>query len=660
MTDIDAGPYAQSVAIYREQGWPAVLPVEGKARQLPMGYTGHHCLDPSSADMLDWQLERGQDNVVLRMPPDVIGIDVDNYGNKQGAETLLKAMEAWGVLPKTYRSTARGKDDPRSGIYFFRWPHGFPHNMRITGKVSIDGQSDIETIHFDYRFAVVWPSVHPETGEVYQWYDLDGLPCSPPSPDDLPVLPVRWAEELVIGELADAREAVLVAPQHAATTNWTTDVRDVYNRLVKAPDAGSRHDELRIQLTVLCRLEAEGHTGATSALEAGRVDWVANMGEERSSHRQAPADVEYDSLLKWAREMVATTDRPGDVDVFRDQVAGLVDNSATEPEEDAASPFLSELDIYDLPPPKPLIHAWLYRETLAVLYGPPKKGKTFVAIDIAMAVATGSGWAGGDVEAGNVLYCLGEGLSGLGRRMKAWRTHHHIDEKANLWITGSVPQLSSPEDVAQLLNDLGDIRPDLIVIDTLARAAIGVEENSSKEMGMVIAGAELIKEHTGACVLLVHHTGKDTERGLRGSSALAGAIDSGIQVEGDTKAMHLHNTYQKDAEPAEPFQLSAVEAAESIVMIPNKFVASVVLDERDEEERQKLAQRKVEVASKVRDMHGPDTSRGIATRVGLSAALTRQAIALMIDEGALIADGGTESRPKYGPNPAHHLFDGGQ
>jgi hypothetical protein len=231
--------------------------------------------------------------------------------------------------------------------------------------------------------------------------------------------------------------------------------------------------------------------------------------------------------------------------------------------------FLAEADLASIEPPEPLAQGWFNRNSFAVLFGPAKKGKTFVAIDLGMSVATGRGkWMCGPAETGRVVYCLGEGISGLNRRIQAWRTHHGITDPAELTVLPHVPQLHNGVDVTDFIEAVHAHTPDLIVIDTLARATVGVEENSSKDMGEVIAQVDRIKEATGACVLVLHHTGKDASRGTRGSSALTGAIDTGVEVRGDTVAMTLVVTHQKDGDMGEPCQFRAEPVGESIVMVP--------------------------------------------------------------------------------------------
>lgn len=230
--------------------------------------------------------------------------------------------------------------------------------------------------------------------------------------------------------------------------------------------------------------------------------------------------------------------------------------------------LLTERDLNSLVPPEPLIEGWLFRNTLAFLTGPPKKGKTFIALDMAMAVANGVDWVGGtNTSQGKVLYVLGEGTAGLPKRVSAWRCAKGIplgDDESILWLKRAA-QLKDKGELAELIEICEMHRPDLVVIDTFARSAVGVEENSAKEVGEVIAGLDEIKFRTGACVLVVHHSGKDVGRGARGSSALGGAWDTSILVDGDTKVMTLRNDQQKDVEAAEPIGIAFDNIAGSIV-----------------------------------------------------------------------------------------------
>ena len=91
----------------------------------------------------------------------------------------------------------------------------------------------------------------------------------------------------------------------------------------------------------------------------------------------------------------------------------------------------------------------------------------------------------------------------------------------------------------------------LIVIDTVARALLGADENSATDIGKFVRACDAIKEHTGAAVLGIHHSGKDGGKGMRGSSALLGAVDTSVKVKRTADVITLTTEKQKDAEPAD-------------------------------------------------------------------------------------------------------------
>lgn len=174
----------------------------------------------------------------------------------------------------------------------------------------------------------------------------------------------------------------------------------------------------------------------------------------------------------------------------------------------------------------------------AVLYGESNSGKTFLACDLALHVAAGLPWMGREVETGAVLYCALEGSRGLSNRIAAWRTEHNIHGLPFAAISSSLNLLDPMADTPRIISTatvvkamLPDYQLRLIVIDTLARSMIGGSENEAEDMGALIANMDEIRRATGACVLFVHHTGKDPSRGSRGHSSLRAAVDTEIEVQ---------------------------------------------------------------------------------------------------------------------------------
>ena len=185
------------------------------------------------------------------------------------------------------------------------------------------------------------------------------------------------------------------------------------------------------------------------------------------------------------------------------------------------------------PKPQWLVEGILVEGELAVLYGPPKAGKTFFGLDLALSVATGAEFHGGrSIGApGPVLYVIGEGNSALfGERIKAWCDARGLPIPDDRFVAVTDrPDLTDPKHVA----DLAAItRPKLIILDTLSRTMVG-DENSPSDMAAYVRGCDSLRETTGAAVVVVHHEGKGPDavaRGPMGHTKLRGALDTAIRV----------------------------------------------------------------------------------------------------------------------------------
>jgi hypothetical protein len=243
-------------------------------------------------------------------------------------------------------------------------------------------------------------------------------------------------------------------------------------------------------------------------------------------------------------------------DPFR-ELAARVDDHPAGPAGNGRAPavsfddrLLSFADLLELQPPALLVEDLLYLDTVAVIFGPSGGGKTFLALDLAWCVAGALPWQGRAVHGGQVLYVLGEGRGGIGQRAKAWKQAFGADDPAGFRLYPDSVSLLDPDHVRGVAAWAAERRPVLVVLDTLARAMPGGDENTARDMGAAIAGADAIRRASGACVLLVHHTGKD---GLmeRGSSALRAAADTVLPVKASGGVITIGGaeTKQKDADP---------------------------------------------------------------------------------------------------------------
>ena len=196
-----------------------------------------------------------------------------------------------------------------------------------------------------------------------------------------------------------------------------------------------------------------------------------------------------------------------------------------------------------------LIKGVVPRADLVVLFGASGSGKSFVCIDLAAHICQGKAWRGHRVTKGRVVYVAAEGGSGFRKRLRAYSKHHNLSlEGLGLGVVHAAPNLLEKQDSVELVRSIMAWGPtDLVVIDTFAQVMPGGNENLGEDVGRALAHCRRIAEATGATVLLVHHSGKDSSKGARGWSGLRAAADAEIEVvrSDDTRSMQL--TKSKDS-----------------------------------------------------------------------------------------------------------------
>lgn len=209
------------------------------------------------------------------------------------------------------------------------------------------------------------------------------------------------------------------------------------------------------------------------------------------------------------------------------------------------------------------VRGFLEADSLGLIYGPPKSGKSFLAIDWACCVATGTPWNGHEVQQGAVFYLAGEGHNGLARRFSAWEKAKGVPlAGAPLAVSHKAAPLTDRDAATKVLHAIAELAeqtgqaPAVIVVDTLARN-FGADENSTEDMGRFVQHLDEIRANWKCTVLVVHHTGKDEGKGARGNSSLTGAIDAGYLVKRDaTGSVTFEPTEMKDAELPPPISFT--------------------------------------------------------------------------------------------------------
>ncbi|CCQ15930.1 Bifunctional DNA primase/polymerase [Rhodococcus sp. AW25M09] len=527
---------------YKSAGWNVVPIPHGTKRITITGYTGNDGIDASGADLQAW-IEDGHDadNIGLRMPETVVGIDIDAYHG--GLTTLAVLVQDLGALPSTPRTTARTDG---SGISFYRIP--------VSTLLPSGLGKGIDIVRRGHRYAVAPPSLHPE-GTPYRWLDSDGTEVDFPAVESLPMLPQSWVDHLDgLGTAPATITAPDAGPVRLTDGSADTEVARALAEAIEAAqgDSGSRHDAVLGAINRIVRQAERGHPGTEDALAQLRAAYVTAVGPDRSD-----AGAEFDRMVGGARVKVGQTPSAEHNTIegrnAADELIEAVRSQGAVAADPVARPrrFVSLGELRSRPRPEPLIEGLLYQNTLAQLYGAPGTFKSFAALGMACAVASGQEqWESHPIHRnGRVLYVAAEGESGLVDRIDAWK-QITIDSDAsaqledNLRVMTDVVSLADTNAMAEVTAEAVDLESVLIILDTRARMTTGLDENSAKDQGVAIEQAEILRKKTGAVLLVIHHSSK-AGTSARGSNSWDGAVNTNLMLERVGASMNLKIVCEK-------------------------------------------------------------------------------------------------------------------
>lgn len=289
--------------------------------------------------------------------------------------------------------------------------------------------------------------------------------------------------------------------------------------------------------------------------------------------------------------------------------------------------FLTPDELVERPPPVPLIMDWLDLDSLAWVIGKPGSYKSFLVLDWAAHVGAGLPWRGHPVTQADAWYVVAEGTSGMSLRVRAWQDAHS-PMKGVRFLPRPV-QASGPE-WAVLVEAARRECPRFIILDTQARVTVGMDENDNTAMGMFIHRAEELRAATGACVLMVHHIGRNGED-ARGASALDGAQSTEVKIARSDRGplwAVLSQDKQKDMAEAEPIEIQLDAVDLGLDPVTGRRLSSLVLAAVDPfdtvKERKpvrdwldRLADNQAELFGVMHDIYAP----GSATKAELRASV---------------------------------------
>lgn len=252
-----------------------------------------------------------------------------------------------------------------------------------------------------------------------------------------------------------------------------------------------------------------------------------------------------------------------------------------------------------------LIKGVLSEGGFSCIFGAPANAKSFAALDLGVAIATGTRWHGRTTKLGGVLYIVLEGVKGFERRIEAMKCNGRLPPGTPFATMTQPLNVFDPSQVDELAEVIKQLEQEqnfeftLIIIDTLARAMAGTDENSTMDMMAAVEGIQELGRTTGCHTMIVHHSGKDTSKGSRGSSSLKGAVDTEFEctkVPDTDKGFILKTTKQKDMDDSSsfPFRLKTVTLGKDeegepvtscVVEQVKKHITALEATKQDEKER---------------------------------------------------------------------------
>jgi len=218
----------------------------------------------------------------------------------------------------------------------------------------------------------------------------------------------------------------------------------------------------------------------------------------------------------------------GNITPIRREEGRTIPAEEATPREDIFTHLYAGEKIKDLPPTEWLLPGRLVKKGLGAIYSLPGVGKSFVAIDMGLAATLGEQWWAENFPPNcKVLYIAAERYPEVRDRLEAACKKRGVEIPANFHLYARPKALQIVEQLLDLIAIAEKVQPDVIIFDTFSKMTLGKEENTSKEIGPIVENfGDVVRAAGPQCGgLIVHHSGKDETKGLRGSIALLGALD---------------------------------------------------------------------------------------------------------------------------------------
>lgn len=474
----------------------------------------------------------------IKLGRGLVAVDIDTTDR----DTSLAICElAFSLLGKT---AVRFGRRPKA-LLVYRITADIPYE-KVIFSTPTEERALVEILGEGRQF--VASGIHPGTMEPYSWGKGDPLP---PSIEKLPLLePVQLhAFTAAVAErMPQARR--LIAGDNSARSDVPQErlrgdpalVRDAMRHLPNRQDAfPTRDDYLRMGYALKAAMgpDLEDEALGLYLQWCGRWDAGSNdpeIAEEDWGRMHPPYAVGASWLYEKAEQLGGWRGRT--LALYGDKIDEGA--PASEPPAEDVYELLDVDDILNMPDPRWLIDRHIPEHGVGLLYGEPSGGKSFIALDWALHVASGlQDWQGDAVEApvdAHVLYVAGEGAPGYKKRLRAWQTYHEAPRRPNFRLLQQQVNFMRPEDVQKLMRTVRQaaVRPlSLLVVDTVSTVIPGADENLQAEISLFMHACRALSVAFSCPVLGVHHTGKNGN--IRGSSVFKANADFVFRLDRDPK-----------------------------------------------------------------------------------------------------------------------------
>jgi hypothetical protein len=444
----------------------------------------------------------------------VVDLDVDDPATVGRLRKLAEHM--FGLTPTRTR-----ENSPRCAL-LYRAADGSPPKRTLSGE-----GGKIEVLGHGQQLHAF--GVHP-SGSPLHWDTAPGCIRR----DDLPAVTEAQMTDFLtkaatlIGATMSDRDALSSDAMADAATyltllgsnlGATADSLDVAAALAVIPNDGPADWEAwnRVGMATWA---------ATGGSLSGLAAWAA--WSERNSAYDAKA-----VSARWQHYKASPPTRIGAGTLFH--LAKKAQSDWRKPTE-AVAPTLSRPDGIRLLSPEDcglesgrpyVIKGMLAQRDVACIFGPPGAGKSVIAPHLAYALAQGRLVFGRRTRQGGAFYVAAEDAHGMRQRVHGLKLAH--GDAPGFALVDGVSSLLESGQANELRALVAQYRPVLVVVDTLAMAFPGLDENTSQAMSTVVALARSLTEH-GAAVVLIHHDTKEGTGTPRGHSILNGALDVSLQL----------------------------------------------------------------------------------------------------------------------------------